>query len=121
MRARLIALILTFVATSALLSTVSGQSVIFNYTVHVDFFAYSCSLNITQISLYDSSGRLVGAASSPSGAEIAITLRTSTPVTALTAIASGLATWSYYTWPVSGSGSITLGNTGDYWVTIRMN
>jgi len=122
MRGYMIALVLTVVVSSVLASSVSAQSVIFNYTIHVDFFAYSCSLDIIQVSLYDSAGRLVSEASSPSGGEIAIALRMPTPLAGVTATASGLATWSsYYTWPVSGSGSVTLGSPGDYWVTIRMN
>jgi hypothetical protein len=98
------------------------QGTVFNYMIHVDFFAYSCSLSITQISLYDSPGNLVGAGTSPYGGEVEILITTPAPIATLTAAASGLATWSsYYTWPVNGSRSITLGGTGDYWVTITMN
>ena len=98
------------------------QGTVFNYMIHVDFFAYSCSLSITQVALYDSFGNLVGVGSSPYGGEVEIPIRASIPLTTLTATASGLATWSsYYTWPVNGSGSITLGSIGDYWVTLTMN
>lgn len=97
------------------------QGVVYNYTIHVEFFSYSCSLSITQISVYDSPGDLVGVGSSPYGGEVEILVRTSTPLTTLTATASGLATWSsYYTWPVIGSSTITIGSTGDYWVTLTM-
>ena len=95
---------------------------IFNYTIHVDFLAYSCSLNVNQISLFGSSGNLVGEGTSPYGGEVEISVITPSPITTLTATASGLATLgSYYTWPVDGTRSIPLGNTGDYWVTITMN
>ena len=96
------------------------QGTIFNYTIHVDFFAYSCNLSITQVSLYDS-GSLLGIGSSPYGAEVEISIRSPTPVSTLTATASGLATWSSLNWPVSGSRSIGLGATGVYWVTITMS
>jgi hypothetical protein len=95
---------------------------VFSYTIHVDFFAYSCNLSITQVALYDSSGNVVGEGASPYGGEVEISIRTSAPVTSLIATAYGLATWgSYYTWPVNGSRSITLGTTGDYWITVTMN
>jgi hypothetical protein len=103
-------------------SSTTEQAVIFNYTIHVDFFAYSCSLSIGQVSLYDTSGRIVAVTSSPSGGEVAVNLRMASPISTLTATASGLATWdSYYTWVVSGSGTITLDSSGDYWITIRMS
>jgi len=102
-------------------SSASAQAVIFNYTIHVDFFAYSCSLSVGQVSLYDSSGHLVGFGSSPSGGEVAILIRATSPISTLTATANGVATWgSYYTWPVNGSRTIILGSSGDYWVTISM-
>jgi hypothetical protein len=108
--------------TSTLASTVIAQGVTIWYTIHIDFFAYSCSLDITKVSLYDLSGHLLGVATSPYGAEIAFSIRTQTPVTTLTATAYGQATWSsYYSWQVIGSGTINLGSTGDYWITIRMN
>jgi hypothetical protein len=122
MRASAIALTLAILAAYTFTSTVAAQATIFTYTVHVDFFAYSCSLSITQVSLYDSFGSLVGVASSPYGGEVAISIRTTTPISTLTATAYGIATWSsYYTWPVNGSRSMILGNTGDYWITIRMS
>jgi hypothetical protein len=98
------------------------QGTLFTYTIHVNFFAYSCSLSVAQVSLYDSPGNPLGVGSSPYGGEITISIRTSTPITTLTATAFGVATWgSYYTWPVNGSRSITIGSTGDYWITIAMN
>jgi hypothetical protein len=122
MKASLIALTFAVLAACAISSSVTAQGVIFNYTIHVDFFAYSCSLSITQVTLYDPSGRLVGTASSPNGGEVEVSVRTPTPISALTATAYGIATWSsYYAWPVNGSGSITLGSSGDYWITIRMS
>ena len=122
MKTSLIALTFAVLATCALSSSVTAQAVVFNYTIHVDFFAYSCSLSITQVTLYDPSDRLMGTASSPEGGEVEVSVRTAAPISALTATAYGIATWgSYYTWPVNGSGSITLGSTGDYWITLRMN
>ena len=102
-------------------SSASAQGVIFNYTIHVDFFAYSCSLSIGQVSLYDPSGHLVGFGSSPSGGEVEILIQATSPISTVTATANGVATWSsYYTWPVNGSRTIMLGSSGDYWVTISM-
>jgi hypothetical protein len=122
MRASLVAVAFAVLVTCALSSSVTAQGVIFSYTIHIDFFAYSCSLSITQVALYDPSGHFVGTTSSPNGYEVAVPLRTSTPISALTAIAYGVATWgSYYTWPVSGSGSVILESSGDYWITIRMS
>jgi hypothetical protein len=122
MRTHLIALGLAILATWSLTSAVVAQGASVGYTIHVDFFTYACSLDITQVSLYDLSGRLVAVASSPYGGEIAVSIRTSTPISTLTATAYGLATWgSYYSWSVSGSRTITLGSNGDYWITIRMS
>jgi hypothetical protein len=121
MNARLFAITLTLLVACTTPSVLAQEGTVFSYTIHIDFLTYSCSLSITQVSLYDS-GSLVGVGSSPYGGEIEISIRTQTPVTTLTATASGVATWSsYYTWPVNGSRSITLGSTGDYWITIPMN
>jgi hypothetical protein len=121
MKASAIALALAVLATCALPSVFAQQGVVFNYTIHVDFFAYACTLSVAQVSLFDSSGSLVGAASSPGAGEVEILLRTSVPMSTLTATAYGLATYgSYSSWSVNGSGSITLGSIGDYWITIRM-
>jgi len=122
MKAGVFALTLAVLVAFTFPSAFAQQGTLFTYTIHVDFFAYPCSLTVGQISLYDSSGNLVGVGSSPYGGEVEISIRTPTPVNALTATASGEATWgSYYTWPVNGSRSITLGSTGDYWITIAMN
>lgn len=94
----------------------------YGYTIHIDFFAYSCSLSVTQVSLFNPSGTLVGSVSSPYGAEVAVTIQTPDPMFTLTASASGLATYgSYYSWPVTGTATLTLGTAGNYWITIRMN
>jgi len=100
-----------------------AQNIQTTYTVHVDFYAYACSLDIKQISLYDQSGRLLGVSSSPYGGEIAITFSTpSSSIQSVTAAAFGLATLgSYYSWNVSGIRTINLGSSGDYWITVRMS
>ena len=125
MKARSIAVMLAMLAMLATLSitpSILAQRATSDYTIHIDFFDYACSLDITQVSLYDPSGQLVAVASSPYGGEIAVSVRTSTPIFALTATAYGQATWaSYYSWPVSGSRTISLGSSGDYWITIRMS
>ena len=122
MKAGLLAITLAMLMACVVPFAFAQPGTVFNYTIHVDFFAYSCSLSITQISLYDSFGSVVGVGSSPYGGEVEIPITASTPLTTLTATAFGLATWSsYYTWPVNGSGSITLASTGDYWVTLTMN
>jgi hypothetical protein len=106
-----------------LLPSTLAQNVETTYTVHVDFYAFSCSLDIKQVSLYDQSGRLLAVGSSPYGGEIAITFTTpSTTVLSVTASAFGLATLgSYYSWAVSGTRMISLGSGGDYWITVRMS
>ena len=94
------------------------------YTIHVDFYAFSCSLDINQVSLYDQSGQLLGRTSSPYGGEIAIIFTTpsSSSTQSVTATAFGLATLgSYYSWTVSGTNTINLGSGGDYWITIRLS
>ena len=121
MRSGLVAIALAVCMACVVPCVFAQPGTVFNYTIHVDFFAYSCSLSITQISLYDSPGNLLGDGSSPYGGEVEILITTSTPLTTLTATAHGLATWSSYSWPVNGSRSISLGNTGDYWVTLAMN
>jgi hypothetical protein len=120
MKAGLWVVALIVLVGCAVPSAFAQQGTIFTYTVHVDFFAYSCSLSITQVALYDP-GTLVGEGSSPYGGEIEITVRSPTPLTTLTASASGLATWSSLNWPVNGSHTITLGSPGDYWIVITMN
>jgi hypothetical protein len=122
MKAGSIAVMLAMFAALSLTPTILAQGVISDYTIHIDFFDYACSLDITQVSLYDPAGQLVAVASSPYGGEIAVSVRTSTPILALTATAYGQATWaSYYSWQVSGSRTISLGSSGDYWITIRMS
>ena len=113
-------LLLLAAATFVLPSAFAQQGVIYAYMIHVDFFTYSCSLTVAQVSLY-ASGDMLGASASPYGGEIEILIRSPTALPTLTATASGVATWNSYSWPVTGSGSITLGTTGDYWVTLRMN
>ena len=115
----LIAVTLAFFMFS---SSAAAQAVIFNYTIHVDFFAFSCSLSVGQVLFYDPSGNLVGYASSPTGGEVAVDFRTTAPLSTLTVTANGVATYdSYYSWAVSGTRSIILSGSGDYWLTIRMS
>jgi len=122
MRFQALAITLAVFAAACMAPLAFAQpGTIFNYTIHVDFFAYSCSLSVTEVSLYDSPGNVIGTASSPYGGEVVIPLSSQTPITTLTAVASGQASWSSYNWPVDGSRSITLGTTGDYWITITMN
>lgn len=91
------------------------------YTIHIDFFAFSCSLAGIQVSLYDQSGSFVTSTSSPLGTEVAVSFRTTAPPSSLTARADGLATYgSYYSWSVSGTGKVNLGSSGDYWISVRM-
>jgi hypothetical protein len=106
-----------------LLPATVAQNVQITYTVHVDFYAFACSLDIKQVSLYDQSGRLLGVASSPYGGEIAITFTTtSSSIQSVTAAAFGQATLgSYYSWAVSGTRTINLGSGGDYWITVRLS
>ena len=121
MKANIIIPLVAVLLLCALPNSAVGQAVIFNYTIHVDFFAYSCSLSVGQVLLYDTSGNLVGTGSSPTGGEVAILVRTASPILTLTARAYGVATWSsYYNWLVNGSRTITLGGSGDYWITINM-
>jgi len=113
---------LSLLMTCFLLPPVIAQGVTVDYVIHVDFFAYACSLDITQVSLYDPSGNLLGVASSPYGGEVAISVRTPTPIDSITATAYGQATWaSYYSWTVGGSRTVVLGDGGDYWITLRMS
>ena len=108
---------------SLLVPLAVAQSVQATYTIHVDFFMIACSLDIQQVSLYDQSGRQLAVSSSPYGGEIAITFRVpSTSVQSVTAIAFGQATLgSYYSWTVSGSHTIVVGSSGDYWITVGLS
>jgi hypothetical protein len=113
---------LTILAACVLPTFVTAQTNAISYTIHVDFFAYSCSLSITQVTLYDSFGRPVGEGVSPVGGEIAIPISAMAPISQITATAYGIATWGQYlSWRVNGISSVTLGNAGDYWITIRMS
>ena len=105
-----------------LLPSAFAQSPQTNYTVHVDFVAVACSLDISQISLYDQSGQLLAATSSPYGVEIAITLQAhASSIQSIMAVAFGQATLSpYSSWSVSGTRTIAVGPGGDYWITIRL-
>jgi hypothetical protein len=106
-----------------LIPSTLAQSAVVTYTVHVDFYAFACSLDIKQVSLYDQSGHLLGVGSSPYGAEIAITFTTtSTSTLSVTASAFGLATLgTYSSWAVSGTRTINLASSGDYWITVKMS
>jgi len=99
-----------------------AQSPQTNYTIHVDFFAVACSLEINQVSLYGQLQQLLAVSSSPYGGEIAITFRAPSSTQSITAVAFGQATLgSYYSWSVSGSGTINVGMGGDYWITLRLS
>jgi hypothetical protein len=106
-----------------LLPSALAQNVQATYTVHVDFYSYACSLDIKQISLYDQSSRLLGVASSPYGGEIAITFTSpSLLIQSVTVAAFGQATLgTYYSRAVSGTSTINLGPSGDYWTIIRLS
>jgi len=116
----LVAPLIILAAAIILPSAFAQQGVVYDYMIHVDFLTYSCSLTVAQVSLY-ASGAMLGASTSPYGGEVEILVRSPAPLPALTATASGTATWNSYSWPVNGSESVTLGTTGDYWVTIRMS
>jgi hypothetical protein len=91
------------------------------YNVHVDLFSPSCSLSNVRITLNDQTGRVVASTVIPDSFEVTLTYRTATPANALTATAFGQASvGSYKTWSVSGSSTITVGNGGDYWITIQL-
>jgi hypothetical protein len=91
------------------------------YNVHVDFFSPFCSLSNLRITLNDQTGRVVASTVIPDAFEVTLTYRTPTPANALTATAFGQASvGSYKTWSVSGSSTITVGNGGDYWITIQL-
>ena len=116
-------LVLTFLSTviigSAMVPVLGQYSL--GYTIHIDFFSFSCSIAGVQVSLYDQAGSFVVATSSPLGTEVAVSFRTSSPPSSLTARADGLASiGSYYSWTVSGMGKVNVGPGGDYWISIRM-
>ena len=120
LREKLALTLLSMVIVGSAIVPVLGQYSLW-YTVHIDFFSYSCSLAGVQVSLYDQAGSFVAATSSPLGTEVAVSFRTSSPPSSLTARADGLASiGSYYSWSVSGIGKINVGTTGDYWISIRM-
>lgn len=122
MKERSIAFMLSTLVLLSSFAPVMAQVFILGYTIHVDFYSYSCSLDTVQVSLFDQTGQLVGEASSPYGSEVAISFRTSTPTYSLTAIAFGHAsTGSYYSRPVSGSRMISVATGGDYWILVLMH
>lgn len=108
---------------SPLIPLVVAQSAQTTYTIHVDFYMISCSLDIQRVSLYDQSGQQLAVSSSPYGGEIAITFRApSASIQSVTAIAFGQATLgSYYSWTVSGSRTVVVGSGGDYWIMVGLS
>lgn len=120
MKEGLITLVLWALLVVLCVAPVMAQGATGAYTIHIDFYSYSCSLDTVQVSLYDQTGHFVGAASSPYGGEVAISFRTSTPTFSLTAKASGRASIWSYTRLVTGSSMINLGSGGDYWISVRM-
>jgi hypothetical protein len=114
----LVPLLLLIILPSAI-----AQSPQISYTIHVDFFAVACSLEISQVSLYGQSHQLLGASSSPYGGEIAIAFSAPpSSIQSITAVAFGQATFgSYSSWTVSGSGTINVGPGGDYWITVPLS
>ncbi len=122
MKERQIVLVLSTLVVLAPLAPVMAQVFNLGYTIHVDFYSYSCSLDTVQVSIFDQAGHLVGEASSPYGSEVAISFRTSAPTYSLTAIAFGRAsTGSYFSRPVSGSRMISVATGGDYWILVLMH
>jgi len=117
-----ITIVLLTLITGSCVAPVLAQGPRVEYTVYIDFYSYSCGLDSVRVSLYDQAGRLVGAASSPYGGEVAISFRTSTPTYSLTARASGHASiGSYYSWFVNGSSVISVGTGGYYWISVGMH
>jgi len=106
-----------------LFPTAIAQTARITYTIHIDFFAVACSLEINQVALYDQLHQLLGTGSSPYGGEIAIAfLAPPASIQSITAVAFGQATLgTYYSWIVSGSGTINVGTGGDYWITLRLS
>ena len=99
------------------------------FTVYVQFFYPFCFLYNLHVTIHDQRGRVVGTGLSPDGSMIVIPIRTETPITALTASASGAASGpltNYFAnppfWPVSGSSTLPVEVTGgNYWLTIVLN
>lgn len=121
-RKRLIAFVLSTLIIGTFVAPVMAQGFTVGYTIHINFYSYSCSLDSVQVSLYDQTGRLVGAGSSPNGGEVAVSFRTSTPIYSLNARAVGHASLgSYYSWFVSGSRMINVETGGDYWISVGMH
>jgi len=99
------------------------------FTVYVQFFYPFCFLYNLHVTIHDQTGRVVGTGLSPDGSMIIIPIRTETPITSLTASASGSASGplaDYFAnppvWFVSGSSTIPVEVTGgNYWLTIVLN
>jgi len=117
-----ITIVLLTLITGSCVAPVLAQGSGMEYTVYIDFYSYSCSLDSVRVSLYDQAGRIVGTATSPYGGEVAISFRMSTPTYSLTARASGHASiGSYYSWFVNGSSVISVGTGGYYWISVGMH
>jgi len=122
MRQKSLALLFSILMTLSYVAPIMAQETAAVYTVHINFFSYSCGLDSVEVSLYDQTGRAVGVTSSPDGGEVVISFRTLTSINSLTARAIGHASLgSYYSWFVSGSSTLTVGAAGDYWISVAMH
>lgn len=121
MKKKLVMVVLSTLLMLSCVAPVMSQGSTAVYTIHINFFSYSCGLDDVQVSLYDQTGRPIGTTTSPDGGEVVISFRTSMAINSLTARAVGHATLgSYYSWFVSGSRMLTVETGGDYWISVAM-
>jgi len=97
----------------------------YSYTVFVDIYSFPWRPDSVSISLTNQFGRIVATASSPFGAQVEVTFGTATPITYLTAIASGRMSpgscCDQYARIVSGRTTILVGSDQlVYWISVFM-
>lgn len=120
-----IALVLSALIIGSCVAPAMALQPTVGYTVYLDFYScWPCSLDSVGVSLYDQAGRLVASATSPYGAEVAVSFRTSDPIYSLTASAHARASLgscgSCYTWFVRGTSTKNVGTSGYYWISVLM-
>jgi hypothetical protein len=125
MEPKLTALVLFTLVTGFCMVPAIAQHPMLKYNVFLDFTSYFGVDSVT-VSLHDQSGRVVATATSPFGGEIEVSFMTPTPVSALTASATGRvsigSSWDQYARIVSGTTTIVVGTDElYYWITVLMH
>ena len=121
MKEKVAYLAVALLAISSCFTPLMAQQDTVIYNIHIDIICLACPLSNIQVTLNDSSGRVVAERTIPDIFEITLTYTTTIPVSLLTVHASGVASiGSYSSRLVSGSSVVPVGYGGDYWTAVQL-